>query len=199
VLGVDVPTSGFAVAMYALLDELGLDRAAVELAALGSTPRRQEALLEGRCDATMLNAGNELAAEEAGCTALARVADVCAPYVGTVVCVEGPRHHEAASRLADALRLTGRDIADGASAGVAAEEAGARLGLSAESAGTYVRRLQSPDEGLILDSKVDLNGLATIVALRRRFLPAQRAGVDVLAGALDATSGLVAPGQSSPQ
>lgn len=192
VLGVDVPTSGFALAMYAVLDELGLDREAAELVALGSTPRRREALREGRCDATMLNAGNELLAEEAGCLVLGRVADVCAPYVGTVVCVHGDEQLDAARRLSQALLLAARGIVAGDDVAVAADQAADRLGLSAALAARYVERLRSPDEGLIVDDEVDRDGLGTIVALRRRYLPAERDGVDVLAGALDEASGLVA-------
>ncbi len=88
-VGVDVPTSGFALALYALADSLGVGRADYELVTLGSTPRRLEALLAGDCDATMLNAGNELVAERAGCPRLASVADVVGPYLGTVVAVAG--------------------------------------------------------------------------------------------------------------
>ena len=63
-----------------------------ELVTLGSTPRRLEALLAGDCDATMLNAGNELVAERAGCSGSPSVADVVAPYLGTVVAVAGDEH-----------------------------------------------------------------------------------------------------------
>lgn len=54
-------------AFYSLATSLGISRDEYELVALGSTPKRLQALLRGECDATMLNAGNELVAEEAGC------------------------------------------------------------------------------------------------------------------------------------
>jgi ABC-type nitrate/sulfonate/bicarbonate transport system substrate-binding protein len=170
VFGVDVPTSGFALAMYALAESLGTTRDAMRLVALGSTPRRLAALQDGRCDATMLNAGNELLAESAGCQVLAKVADVCAPYVGTVLCVHGEEQLPAARRLARALRLTAADICAGRSRGVAAEQAAARLGLPPELADRYVDRLRSETEGLILQDEVDRAGLRTIVELRRRYL-----------------------------
>jgi ABC-type nitrate/sulfonate/bicarbonate transport system substrate-binding protein len=189
--GVDVPTSGFALAMYALAESVGLRRSDLEVLALGSTPRRLEALQDGRCDATMLNAGNELLAEAAGCRVVASVAEVCSPYVGTVVCVHGDAHLASAQRLSRALRATAVDIADGTSAAVAQEEAASRLHLPDDLAARFVARLTSRTEGLILDDEVDAAGLATIVELRRRHLPT--AGADVLAGALEAGSGLVAP------
>ncbi len=60
---------GFAFAMYALAESLGLARDDYEVVALGSTPQRLRALLAGECDATMLNAGNELHAETCSFTA----------------------------------------------------------------------------------------------------------------------------------
>ncbi len=198
VLGVDVPTSGFALAMYALLESLGTRREDVELVALGSTPRRLEALQDGRCDATMLNAGNELLAEAAGCRALATVADVCAPYIGTVVCVHGDGRLTSAQRLARALRRAAVDITEGTSAAVAAQEAATRLHLPADLAARHVDRLRNPTEGLILEAEPDLVGLRTIVDLRRRYLPTEVDGADVLARALDVGSGLVAVDASAP-
>jgi ABC-type nitrate/sulfonate/bicarbonate transport system substrate-binding protein len=198
VLGVDVATSGFAVAMYDLLDTLGVDRDGVEVVALGSTPRRLQALREGGCDATMLNAGNDLVAEDAGCRPLARVADTCSPYVGTVVCLHGEEHLTAAHRLSRALRLTADDICGGRAREVAAEEAAERLGLSPDLAVRYVDRLADPAEGLIPDPEPDLRGLRTVVELRRRHLPAVVDGVDVLAAALEPSSGLVAAAATRP-
>ena len=69
----DVPGSGFAFAMYALAESIGLGRDDYEVVALGSTPKRLQALLAGECAATMLNAGNELHAEAAGYRPLATV------------------------------------------------------------------------------------------------------------------------------
>jgi ABC-type nitrate/sulfonate/bicarbonate transport system substrate-binding protein len=191
--GVDVPSSGFALAMYAIAETFGVPRADLRLDALGSTPRRLEALREGRCDATMLNAGNELPAEAAGCRLVASVADVCPPYVGTVLCVLGEEHLDAARRLARALLATARDITGGSgeAASVAAEEAATRLGLPEDLATRFVERMSSRDEGLILADEPDLAGLRTIVELRRRFLPAEVDGTDVLAAALEPSSGLV--------
>jgi hypothetical protein len=195
--GVDVATSGFAVAMYALAESLGARRPSLELLALGSTPRRLEALVEGGCDATMLNAGNELVAERAGCARLAGVAEVCGAYVGTVVCVHGEERLDPAHRLSRALRLTAEDICAGRCDGLARVEAADRLDLPEDLAARYVERLRSPTEGLILDAQPDREGLRTIVELRRRFLPAEVDGVDVLDAALSDWSGLICAGTSS--
>ncbi len=191
-MAVDVPTSGFAFAMYALAESIGLRRDDYELVALGSTPKRLDALLAGRCDATMLNAGNELSAEHAGCVPLARVADVCTPYLGTVLSVAGSESLEPARRLAAALQATADDICAGSLDDVTVDEAAVALRLPRQLAERYVARLKDPLEGLVHDGRVDLASLTTVVDLRRRYLPSIVDGIDVLAGALDPGSGLVA-------
>jgi ABC-type nitrate/sulfonate/bicarbonate transport system substrate-binding protein len=191
-LGVDVPTSGFALAMYALTESLGVSRDEYELVALGATPRRRAALLAGECDATMLNAGNELIAEQHGCTALARVRDVCAPYLGTVLAITGDAQVAAAQALAAALADTIDDVLAGRADDVAVREASARLGLTPELARRYVDRLRDPTEGLVAAGEVDAEALRTVASLRRTYLPETAdGGTDVLDRPLDATSGLV--------
>jgi ABC-type nitrate/sulfonate/bicarbonate transport system substrate-binding protein len=200
-LGVDVPTSGFAFAMYAMAETLGLSRDDYQVVALGSTPKRLQALLDGECAATLLNAGNELRAEQAGCPVLARVADVASPYLGTVLAVHGPASLEAAARLAAALRATTGDVLAGSLDDVAADEAADALGLPADLAWRYVRRLQDPAEGLVAGGRVDPEALRTVVDLRRRYLPCVVDGTDLLAAALDPAldpgSGLLAAGATA--
>ena len=196
-LGVDVPTSGFALAMYSLTESLGVGKDEYRLVALGSTPRRLEALLAGSCDATMLNAGNELLAEQAGCVRLARVADVCSPYIGTVLCVAGADHLAEAGRLAHALRRTAVDICTGGADEAVTSAAAAALGLPDDLATRYVDRLKSPDEGLVVDDGVDRAALRTVVALRTRYLP-DLVDIEVLDRALDPGSGLIAAAAGAP-
>lgn len=181
-VGVDVPTSGFAVAMYALVESLGVRRDQLELLTLGSTPKRLAALLAGECDATMLNAGNELLAEQAGCVRLVAVADVCAPYLGTVLSVAGADQLPEVRRLAAALRVTAGQIRAGELDGEAAEEARILLGLAPDLAARYVARLKSPEEGLVDAVEVDLDALVTVVELRRRYLPLPPGGDELPPG-----------------
>lgn len=191
-VGVDVPVSGFALALYALAESLGVRRDDYELVALGSTPRRLEALLDGRCTATMLNAGNELVAEQRGCVLLASAAQHLAPYLGTVVAVAGDRHLDAARRLGVALSDTADRILDGALAELAAESAARRLELDDDVARRYVTRLRDPVDGLVPGGEVDHASLETLVRLRTTYLPTLVDGVEVVTRALDDGSGLVA-------
>lgn len=193
-VAVDVATSGFALAMYAVAESLGLGREQYSIEALGSTPKRLAALLDGRCDATMLNAGNELVAEDAGCTLLGKVSAVCTPYLGTVLAVAGPRRRVAARALATALDAAISDVAGGDLDAVVAGLASEVLDLPERLAWRYVERLRDPAEGLLVPGAAELGpALRTIVDLRRRYLPEVVDGVDVLATALDPSAGLVAP------
>ena len=191
-VGVDVPTSGFALALYALAESVGVTRGQYELVALGSTPRRLQALLAGDCAATMLNAGNELVAEQRGCVRLASVAYRLSPYLGTVVAVTGAARTEEARLLADALLETAREVGRGGLGVEAAASAARRLGLDDELAQRYVARLRDPREGLVPDGVVDRGALETLVRLRTTYLPSPAPhGGDVLDTALDEDAGLV--------
>lgn len=184
--GVDVPDSGFAFAMYALAESLGLSRDDYRVVALGSTPKRLAALLAGECDATMLNAGNELHAEVAGQRALARASAVCGPYLGTVLAGLRPVD----GGLAKALTETAAAVVSGALDALVIDEAGAALGLPSPLAARYLTRLKDPAEGLVPDGAVDLDAIRTLVDLRRRYGPALDG--DPLSAALDPDSGLIA-------
>ena len=159
--GVDVPTSGFALAMYAVLDELGIID--YELVALGSTPKRLRALLAGHCAATMLNAGNELHAEAAGCRVLGRAPR---PYLGTVLVARTPPPGLAAALTGTAAAIHAGDLDE-----VVVQEARAALDLPPELARRYLDRLRSPDEGLVPDGVVDPAAMATITGLRAKYMP----------------------------
>jgi ABC-type nitrate/sulfonate/bicarbonate transport system substrate-binding protein len=183
--GVDVPGSGFAFAMYALAESLGLARDAYQVVALGSTPKRLKALLAGECAATMLNAGNELHAEEAGFRALARASVVCGPYLGTVLATLRPLN----PALAAVLTGTAAAIVAGDLDPDVLAEAGAALDLSPALAARYLARLTDPAEGLVPDGVVDPASIRVLVDLRRRYGP--ELDGDPLAAALDPGDGLV--------
>jgi ABC-type nitrate/sulfonate/bicarbonate transport system substrate-binding protein len=191
-IGVDVPTSGFALALFALLGRLGLAPSDYTVVSLGSTPRRLRALLAGECAATMLGAGNELSAAAAGCVRLATVRDELAPYLGAVLAVVGDTHVETARTLARTLAETSTRIVTGDLRAAAVTAAEDRLGLPHALAERYAEGLADPVDGLVLDGVVDRVGLATVVDLRRTWLPREVDGRPVLAGALD-DPGLVVP------
>lgn len=184
-IGVDVPGSGFALALFTLLERRGLARDDYEVIKLGSTPQRLRALLDGGCTATMLGAGNELAAEAAGCTLIASVRDELAPYLATVVCVVRDQHLEVGHDVSGVLTATAAGIVAGELTDVAIEAAASGLGLDDDLARRYVQGLADPVDGLVVDGSVDPAALRTVLELRRHWLPRVVDGRDVLADALD--------------
>jgi ABC-type nitrate/sulfonate/bicarbonate transport system substrate-binding protein len=176
VVGVDVAASGFAFALFDILGGAGLRRDDYELAELGSTPKRLEALLEGRCAATMLNAGNDLKADDAGLVRLADVTSVAAPYLGTVLAVQGEPSHAVRS-LASALVDTAAAVRFDKSARAAALAEAEATGLATHLARRYIERLLDPDHGLVEGGMIDAASLASVVDLRRRHLPPQVAAL----------------------
>ena len=171
-VGVDVANSGFAFVAYELLARAGLDRGDYTVSALGSTPRRAEALVAGECAATVLNAGNELRATGQGCSVLSTVNDI-GPYLGTVIAAmesDEEERLEARARFVRVMRETVGRIVAGERAAEVLGAAKDLLGLSASEALEHYRCLLDPRNGLIASGLVDTASLSTLLELRRRYL-----------------------------
>lgn len=181
-LGVDVPNSGFAFVGFALLARHGLPRDEYETVTLGSTPQRADALLAGGCDATVLNAGNELRAAAAGCDILASVAEL-GPYLGAVVArSEQGMQRDAVDRLAAVIGEVSEGIRSGALQSEAIAAGERVLALDATLAAAHVAVLRDPVHGLVAGGMADIASLELLVELRREFLPASQ--LDEIVGAL---------------
>jgi ABC-type nitrate/sulfonate/bicarbonate transport system substrate-binding protein len=169
--GVDVANSGFAFVGYDLLARHGVPRESYEVVTLGSTPKRAQALLDGGCDATVLNAGNELRSRRAGCPLLASATEL-GPYLGTVVArLRDGAASEAVDRLVTVLVEVSDGILDGRLLDAAVSGARTVLGLDDELAAEHAAVLRDPRQGLVAGGSVDAASLATLVDLRRRYLP----------------------------
>jgi hypothetical protein len=141
----------------------------------------------------MLNAGNELRAEQAGATRLARLTDVCHPYLGTVLSTLGDHRRPDVEALAGALSETAQAIVGGGADDLVIEEAEQALDLPRALAARYLDRLKDPDEGLVPGGTVDRDAMRTVLDLRRRYLPALIGDTDLLTTALDPARGLIDP------
>ena len=160
-----------------------------ELAELGSTPKRLAALLEGRCAATMLNAGNDPKADDAGLVRLADVTVVAAPYLGTVLAVQG-EPTAAVRSLAAALRETGDAVRTVGARGGGGR--GSRHGPDARPRRALRRPPARPGPRTGRWRPGRRASLDAVVGLRRRSMPAAVAAL--LDGATDPASGLVDEG-----
>ena len=172
IIGVDAPDTGFALVLYALLEQAGLSRDKVTIAALGSTEERYQALLAGRCQASLLRTPYELMAVEQGCQVLAQTADILSHYQGTVGAV---RQHWADSHPA---QLAGFLAAYRVALAWCAQEADAATtllqqniaGLGPQAAMQAYARLMDPLHGLRRDLQIDRIGVAAVEDLRQRYL-----------------------------
>ena len=173
IVGVDVPQSGFAFVAYALLEETGLLPDDYEVQALGSTPKRTDALIAGDCAATVLNAGNELRAIGAGCVVVSQVTKL-GPYLGTVLAAipsQDQREEEIRLRFADVLLETSQQIQSGQWESEVTEGAMALLGLSESEARAHHAILRDPQQGLVPSGIVDRASISTLIELRSKYLP----------------------------
>lgn len=169
-VAVDVPSSGFALAMFRVLADAGLRRDEdYELVTLGATPRRREALLTGTCDATLLNAGHDIAAEAAGCHRLARITDSLAPYLGAVLAATDSwldGHIGIARDFATAWLEATATALDPAQRNWVEPLVADMLGLAPAQAQSAYRMLTSERDGLVPDGRIDPAALRTVLALR---------------------------------
>jgi ABC-type nitrate/sulfonate/bicarbonate transport system substrate-binding protein len=173
-VAVDVPGSGFAFVTLELLARRGLHAGEdYTLEAFGSTPRRAEALIAGTCDATVLNAGNDLVAESRGAHRIDSV-NVIGPYVGAVLAATAEairRDREALQNLVRILRDVTQELVHGEHAELALGVAKRRLRLDDHGARRYLELLADPGNGLIPDGRFSSAELATLIDLRNRYRP----------------------------
>ncbi len=174
-LGVDVPTSGFAFLAYEILARRGITMSDLTIETLGATPRRVHALIEGRCDYTILNAGNDLVAEARGCALVAPVREI-GPYIGTVLAtmrIVDTQRVDAHNRFRDALDDTIASVLSGIRDGDVVNAVQSLVGLSGEEARQHLRCVKDLATGLIPSLRVDSASIATIVALRDEHRPSE--------------------------
>jgi hypothetical protein len=172
-LGVDVAASGFALIAFEVMTREGFDLAELQIDNLGATPLRAEALIEGICDYTILNAGNEQRALAHDATLVAPVESI-GPYVGTLLATRAELNDELAGAV-EALRDVMREVITSVLAGERDDEVldavSRRLRLDTASAQRHLDVIKDPHRGLVADLGVDRSAIATVVGLRQRYLP----------------------------
>lgn len=170
-IGVDALTTGFAFVVRELLKRSMVDEGSVNWLPIGGTETRYSALLEQKCEATLLRLPYELMAEAAGARILA-AGEELGPYQGTVAAARR-RWAEAHSEqlisfirgYANALRW----CEDPANRQLAIDELGRRLNLPNAKLSSKVLDNLFTAGGLQRDMQVDRGGLATVIALRESY------------------------------
>ena len=166
-LGVDDPASGFALVAHRLLRALGVPH--YETVAVGGHEHRLPALAAGEIDVTLLTPPFTVQALAAGARVVARAADHLPRYLGS--CGVTTRRWAAANReaLVAWIRAYREGIAwalDPANGAAATQDLATTFGLPpAHAAATYAA-LVDPADGLYPDTRIDAEGLRTVLDLR---------------------------------
>jgi ABC-type nitrate/sulfonate/bicarbonate transport system substrate-binding protein len=166
---VDVPTSGFALVGFALLDRAGLEAGRdYEVVTAGATPRRRNLLAEGAFEATLLNAGHEARAVRGGAHVLGVVDEVVSPYLGTVLATRGDDDGDGAAlqALLAAWDEAEADVVDPARRAEVIELLMRQPDTDAEVAEQMYDTLLDPVHGLCVGGDVDPRALESVLRLR---------------------------------
>lgn len=91
---VDAPANGFAVALLAMLEKVGIKGSECALLTAGGVTERLDALLAGDGDATLLGPPFDQAALKAGCPKLASVNEAWPHFPGQGLVLSRKRYHE---------------------------------------------------------------------------------------------------------
>ena len=170
-IAVDSKASGFAYALFAMLEAAGLGDGDYELLQLGSTPRRAAALAAGECDATLLGAGHDVLAERLGAVRLARVSHALGPYPGAVLAARADLIEDRVPVLVRFLAAWDQAAArtlDPRQRGVVTSQLQSALDVTADVADEVYRTVVDPRDGLVRDGRLHPDAWALVVDLRRR-------------------------------
>lgn len=172
-IAVDAPDSGFAYVLYEMLRRHGLERGTdYQLAIAGGNPLRYEALLAGEFDATLLNAGFETRAADAGFPILQTVQQVASPYLGSVASGREAwlkRNRGVVVRLIRAYRKANRWAFDPRNREAAIALLMSRPNTTRSLAERLYELQLQRGVGILRDLRIDRAGLLTNLELRERF------------------------------
>ena len=173
-LALDALATGFAFALYRMLDDAGLKSGDYEMVSVGSTPARWEAVQKGEHAGTLLIEPFTGAARAAGYRVLGSTMDF-ANYPGQVMTAS--RAWAAANRATLVAFIRGHlDALDWVSDPANRVEAAAMLArnmpnIKPQGIAPAMAKLLSPATGLIPMGKLDYEGLKTVLALRSKYAP----------------------------
>lgn len=174
-LGVDNPTSGFALVMRDMLAREGLNvECDYAVTVAGGTSQRLDALRDGAIAATILYAPYDALADESGYRLLASSTDYYRAYASLATAATAPwleAHSVAVTRYITALLHALRWIHDPSHAGAVQDllQREPALGLDTATAARAYAAFVDPATGFGVDARLDDNGLQQVIALRSTF------------------------------
>ena len=169
-ISVDAMTSGFAFVLFDALAKQGVKVADAKWEKVGGGAQRLQALLEGKQDATLLNAPLDLAAEAKGFVRLQDASQALGAYQG----ISGStRRGTAAAKRKEIVAFIRafKDSMDWLTAPANREEAIGLLvknmrGMDRPQAELAYAKLLDPKLGMFRDLRIDPEGMKTVLRLR---------------------------------
>jgi len=184
ILGVDALDTAFALVVYEMLQRRGLNRIDYKVVSVGATRFRLEALLTKKIDFAILNLPFNLFAQAAGLKVLDSPTDAIGAYQSTGGFVKrawAKRHRGLLVQYLAAYIEGLRWSINLANRTAVIELLQRRMELGAEVAEECYRQISDRDTGFAEDARLDLAGMANLLALRAKFtaqagatLPAER-------------------------
>ena len=171
-VAVDSPNSGFAFVLYGIMRAHGLEKGVdYNVIVTGGTPGRYADLTAGKFDATILNAGYQFRAEQAGMNTLGGIRDAQNPFMGgSAVALQGwlDANPAVAVRFIRAFLQGQRYVLDPANRDEVIAWLTADAGDAVVAEKTY-EVLTTPGDGLIPNGELDREALFGTASLRNSF------------------------------
>jgi ABC-type nitrate/sulfonate/bicarbonate transport system substrate-binding protein len=181
-VSVDARTTGYAFVLEKLIEKGGLNFNDVTYVKAGGVLQRLEALLAKKHAATMLISPFEVVAEARGFNRLANAVDVLGHYQGVVAGVRRQWAEENESQIVGFIRgfRAGLDwLYDPANKGEAIAILRKNLpNMAADLAYNSYGILMDPKDGFTRNASIDLEGVGTVLALRRQYGEPQKKLMD---------------------
>lgn len=172
-VAVDSPNSGFAFVLYGILRSAGLERGVdYTVVTTGGTPFRYNDLLAGKHAATILNAGFQFRAEDAGLERLGELPDAQDPFMGSsAVALRSwlDANPEVAVRFVAAYLKATKFVLDPANKPAVMTVLTAQASGNASVAERTYQVLVDPKQGLIRNGDIDHKRLLGTATLRNSF------------------------------
>lgn len=163
-VGVDVVRSGFALLLFRMLAQHGIERSDVSFVELGATPKRLIAVQDGTAAATILNAESRVAAQAAGLKEWVSSDDISQHYLGTVLAVRGDFDAELAESFTSMWTAATTWLLNAPTDEVARVLSAANPVLGTDG---YVELLRDPRFGLLEDPAITVADLQELARIRR--------------------------------
>ena len=168
-VGTDAPDSGYALLMYEMLAQHGVERGAYDPVGLGSTSHRLEGLRSGEVAACLLNHDQVDTARREGFRTLASARDYFPLHPGVVASTSRARAEalgDGLQRYTDALLAAARWAHDPANEAEVVSAMASQLGIDPQKAGALLEREKAGRTGTAPSPEQAAESLAVVARVR---------------------------------